>query len=169
MALSNVARRFINMMQRWNPLGDFDRVWGEMDRLLNDSFVRPRALPRFSYRPAIDLYDQGDELVFKAVLPGAKPEDIELSVEQNTLTIRGKFGYTLGEDEAKSATWYRREIGFGEFAETISLPVQVDSGRAEANFTDGILTLRIPKAEQARVRRIPVKASNEVELPISGE
>ena len=157
------------MMQRWNPLGDFERAWGEMDRLLNDSFVRTRSLPRFSFRPAIDLYDQGDELVFKAVLPGARPEDIELSVEQNALTIRGRFGYTLGEDQAKSATWYRREIGAGEFAETISLPVQVDSGRAEANFTDGILTLRIPKAEQARVRRIPVKASHEVELPASDE
>ncbi len=157
------------MMQRWSPLGDLDRMWGEMDRLLNDSFVRPRGVSRLGFRPAIDLYDQGDELVFKAVLPGAKPEDIELSVEQNTLTIRGKFGYTLGEDVAKSATWYRREIGSGEFAESISLPVQVDSGRAEANFSDGILTLRIPKAEQARVRRIPVKASNEVELPSGDE
>jgi HSP20 family protein len=148
---------------------DIERMWSEMDRLLSDSFIRPRSLTRFGFRPAIDLYDQDDELILKAIVPGAKPEDIELSVEQNTLTIRGKFGYTLNEDEAKGVTWYRREIGSGEFAETISLPVPVDSDRAEANFTDGVLTLRIPKAEQARARRIPVKASTEIELPVSAD
>lgn len=157
------------MMQRWNPMVDIERMWSEMDRLLSDSFIRPRSLTRFGFRPAIDLYDQDDELILKAIVPGAKPEDIELSVEQNTLTIRGKFGYTLNEDEAKGVTWYRREIGSGEFAETISLPVPVDSDRAEANFTDGVLTLRIPKAEQARARRIPVKASTEIELPVSAD
>jgi len=157
------------MMQRWNPVGDFDRVWGEMDRLLNDSLTRTRTSPRFSFRPAMDLYDQGDEIVFKAVLPGATPENIELAVEQNTLTIRGKFGYTLSEDEAKGVHWYRREIGTGEFAETIVLPAQVDSERAEARFADGILTLRIPKASQARARRIPVKTTSEIELPVTNE
>jgi len=155
------------MIQRWNPLGEFDRVWGEMDRLLNDSFTRSPLSSRFTFRPAMDLYDDGDEIVFKAVLPGARPENIDLAVEQNTLTIRGQFGYRLGEDEAKSATWYRREIGFGKFAETLSLPVPVDSEHAEAHFADGILTLRMPKAVQARVRRVPVKSANEVELPIT--
>ena len=154
------------MMQRWNPLGDFDRVWGEMDRLLNDSLTRTRTAPRFSFRPAMDLYEQGDEVVFKTVLPGAKPENIELVIEQTTLTICGQFGYTLGEDEAKGATWYRRQIGFGDFAETITLPVAVDSEHAEAHFADGILTLRMPKADHARVRRIPVKSSSEAELPV---
>jgi len=155
------------MMQRWNPLGEFDRVWGEMDRLVNDSITRARTAPRYAFRPAMDLYDQGDELVFKAVLPGANPEKIELSVEQNTLTIRGTFGYTLSEDEAKGTTWYRREIGSGQFAETIGLPAPVDSEHAEAQFTDGILTLRLPKAEQVRMRRIPVKSSSEAELEMT--
>ena len=156
------------MMQRWNPLGDFDRVWGEMDRLLNDSFARPRSLPR-------SASDRRSICMIRAKSSSSRPccrapsEGYRAVGRAEYADDSGKFGYTLGEDEAKGATWYRREIGFGEFAETISLPVQVDSGRAEANFTDGILTLRIPKAEQARVRRIPVKPSHEVELPVSGE
>lgn len=149
------------MMQRWSPFTDIDRVWDEMDRLLGESLPRVRPSMRAgSFRPAMDLYDQGDELVFKAVIPGARSEDIELSVEQNTLTIRGRFGYTLDADAAKSTTWYRREIGSGQFAESVTLPVPVDSERAEARFEDGILTLMLPKAEQARTRRIPVRSPN---------
>lgn len=156
------------MLQRWSPFGDIDRVWDEMDRLLGESFPRVRPSARMgSYRPTMDLYDQGDELVFKAVIPGAHSEDIELSVEQNTLTIRGRFGYTLSPEEAKNTTWYRREIGSGQFAESVTLPVPIDSERAEARFEDGILTLKLPKAEQARTRRIPVKSSNILEEPSS--
>lgn len=91
-------------------------------------------------------------------MPGANPEDIEVSIEQNALTIRGRYGYQLSEDEAKKVTWYRREIGMGEFAETFTLPAPVDADHAEASFADGILTLTLPKAEQARIKRIPVQA-----------
>lgn len=152
------------MLQRWSPFGDIDRVWDEMDRLLGESFPRVRPSGRMgTFRPAMDLYDKGEELYFKAVIPGARPEDIELSVEQNTLTIRGRFGYTLTEDESKGTTWYRREIGSGQFAESVTLPVPIDSEKAEAHFEDGILTLKLPKAEQARTKRIPVKASTMIE------
>ena len=152
------------MMQRWSPFNDIDRVWDEMDRLLGESFPRIRPSGRMgSYRPMIDVYEQGDEIVLKAVIPGARSEDIELSVEQNTLTIRGRYGYTLNPDDAQKTTWYRREIGTGQFAESVTLPVPVDSDKADARFEDGILTLSLPKAEQARTRRIPVKSSNMLE------
>lgn len=149
------------MLQRWSPFTDIDRVWDEMDRLLGESLPRVRTSSRMgTFRPAMDLYDEGDELIFKAVIPGARSEDIELSVEQNTLTVRGHFGYTLPDEVAKTTTWYRREIGSGQFAESVTLPVPIDSERAEARFEDGILTLKLPKAEQARTRRIPVKSSH---------
>jgi len=152
------------MLQRWSPFTDIDRVWDEMDRLIGESFPRVRPASRMgTFRPAMDLYDQGDELIFKAVIPGARSEDIELSVEQNTLTIRGRFGYTLNTDDAKKTTWYRREIGTGQFAESVTLPFPIDSERAEAHFEDGILTLSLPKAEQARTRRIPVKQAHVLE------
>lgn len=146
------------MIQRWNPMNDFERVWDEMDRMLTEGFTRGRGTSRgWSLRPAVDLYDTGDELVFRAMLPGARPDDIDLTIEQNTLTIKGRYGQTLQDESAKTATWYRREIVAGQFAESITLPVPVDAERAEANFEDGILTLTLPKAEQARVRRINVQ------------
>ncbi len=152
------------MLQRWSPFTDIDRVWDEMDRLLGEGFPRVRPSGRGgSFRPAMDLYDKGEELIFKAVIPGARPEDIELSVEQNTLTIRGRFGYAMTPEESKDLTWYRREIGAGQFAESITLPMPVDSEHAEAHFEDGILTLKLPKAEMARTRRIPVKSSTMLE------
>ena len=152
------------MLQRWSPFTDIDRVWDEMDRLLGEGFPRVRPSGRGgTFRPAMDLYEKGEELIFKAVIPGARPEDIELSVEQNTLTIRGRFGYAMNPDEAKNTTWYRREIGTGQFAESLTLPMPIDSEQAEAQFEDGILTLRLPKAEQARTRRIPVKSPNMIE------
>ncbi len=152
------------MLQRWSPFTDIDRVWDEMDRLLGEGFPRGRQAGRMgSFRPAMDLYDKGEELIFRAVIPGAHPEDIELSVEQNTLTIRGRFGYAINPEEAKNTTWYRREISAGQFAESLTLPVPIDSENAEAHFENGILTLKLPKAEQARTRRIPVKPANMLE------
>ena len=154
------------MLQRWSPFTDIDRVWDEMDR------SAWRVLPASPTVPAAwDTLQAGDGLctsramrsIFKAVIPGARSEDIELSVEQNTLTIRGRFGYALNTDDAQKTTWYRREIGAGQFAESVTLPVPVDSDKAEARFEDGILTLRLPKAEQARTRRIPVKQAHVLE------
>jgi len=149
------------MLERWNPVADMERLWNEMDRIFEEAFgrtARPLASRVLSYRPATDIYDTGEALVVKVAVPGAKPEDLEVSFEQNTLTIRGHYGYHLSEDEAKKVTWYRREIGTGQFAESFTLPVPVDTEHAEATFADGILTLTLPKAEQARIKRIPVHA-----------
>jgi HSP20 family protein len=148
------------MMERWSPFTEMERVWSEFDRLFNEAFGRTRSLVArpWAYRPAADIYDTGEAIVVRVAVPGASPDDFEVSIEQNALSIRGRYGYQLSEDEAKKATWYRREIGTGEFAETFTLPAPVDAEHAQASVADGVLTLTLPKAEQARVRRIPVQA-----------
>lgn len=147
------------MLQRWNPVNEIERMWDEMDRVLTDSFVRPRTAARaWTFRPAIDVYDSGEQVVVRAILPGATSEDIDLTIEQNTLTLRGRFGHTASDESHSDVTWYRREIGSGQFAESFTLPVPVDAENATASFENGILTLTLPKAEQARTRRIPVQA-----------
>ena len=147
------------VMQRWNPMSEFERMWDEMDRMFTDAFRRGQAGPRtWTLRPPIDVYDSGEQLVVRAAVPGAQPEDIDIAIEQNTLSIRGRVGYTLPEEERERATWYQRGIASGEFSETITLPVPVDTERAQASFEHGILTLTLPKAAEARVRRIPVRA-----------
>jgi HSP20 family protein len=123
-------------------------------------FERPLARARLvAWRPATDVYETGDALVIRLAVPGARPEDLEVTVEQNVVTIRGQYGYRLSEEEAKQATWYRREIASGEFAESITLPVPVNIEDAKATVENGIITLTFPKAEETRVKRIPIQVA----------
>lgn len=151
------------MLQRWNALSDFDRLWNDIDRLFSERAGRSRAaFPVSGFRPAIDLYDADDQLVVKAAIPGAKPEDLKLSLEQSVLTIQGSYGYLLPEEESRNITWYRQEVGHGQFVESISLPVPVNAEQIQATFDDGILTVRLPKAEQARTKSIPIQSAKAV-------
>jgi len=148
------------MLERWNPVAEAERMLSEMNRLMSEVLERPLIRARaLAWRPATDVYETADALVIRLAVPGAKPEDLEVTVEQNVVTIRGKYGYRLSEDEAKQATWYRREIATGEFAESITLPVPVNLEGAKATVENGIVTLTFPKAEEARVKRIPVQIS----------
>lgn len=156
------------MLQRWNPINEFERVWDEMDRMLSEGVSRPRNANRgWTFRPPIDLYDTGDEFVLRAMIPGARSEDLEVSINQNTLSIQGRFGQPTGIQEGQHVTWYRREIVTGQFNESLTLPVPVDSDATSASFEDGILTLTLPKADQARVRRISIQSPKEVEATSS--
>ncbi len=150
------------MLERWNPVAEMERVMSEMNRLMSEVFERPLLRARnVAWRPATDVYETGDALVIRLAVPGARPEDLEVTVEQNVVTIRGRYGYRLSEDEAKQATWYRREIATGEFAESITLPVPVKVEEAKATVENGIVTLSFPKAEEARVKRIPVQVTQQ--------
>lgn len=151
------------MLQRWNPWSDFDRLWNDIDRLFSERASRPHTPIQISgFRPAIDLYDADDHLVVKAVIPGARAGDLKLSLEQNVLTMQGTYGYVLPEEEARHITWYRQEIGHGQFVESISLPAPVNADQVQATFEDGILTLQLPKAEQARAKSIPIQTAKSV-------
>jgi HSP20 family protein len=147
------------MVMRLHPWTEFTRLFDEMDRVFGESMEGGRATP-FSrgYRPAIDLYDTGEEFVIHALLPGTQPDDLDVSIEQNTLHISGSFGYEVPEEQARQWTWYRREIGTGTFSQNVTLPAPVDSDRIEAHLEWGVLTLRLPKAEQARTRRIEINS-----------
>jgi HSP20 family protein len=148
------------MLERWNPVAEAERMLTEMNRLMSEVLERPLARARLvAWRPATDVYETGDALVIRLAVPGARPEDLEVTVEQNVVTIRGQYGYRLSEEEAKQATWYRREIASGEFAESITLPVPVNIEDAKATVENGIITLTFPKAEEARVKRIPIQVA----------
>jgi HSP20 family protein len=152
------------MVTRWSPFADMDRMFDEMDRMMTNRIGHNRGVSRNrGYRPAMDVYDAGEEIVVKALIPGASPEDLEISLEQNTLTIKGTLGYDISSDQADQVTWYQREIGFTEWAETIQLPTPIDADAAQAGFEHGILTLTLPKAEQARIKRIPVQSTRELQ------
>jgi HSP20 family protein len=150
------------MVDRWTPLLDVQQMMNEMDRVFGDRTIRGRGRQR-SYRPAMDVFDSGDAIVVKLLIPGASPDDLDISLEQNTLTIKGVIGYALSEDQERQVTWYQREIGYHEWAESVQVPTPVDADQTTADFENGILTLTLPKAEQARVKRIPVQSTRQIE------
>jgi len=145
------------MIDRRRHPRDADRLLDDMEQLLIEGVARARGLPRrLMGRLAIDLYDTGADLVVKALIPGARPEDVDLSVDQNTLLLQGRLGYPIDDVEARRVTWHHREIPSGEFAETVPLPAPVEADRATASFADGILTLTLPKEARVRSKRIRV-------------
>ena len=146
------------MLDRINPPRDVERLLDDVDRLVADVIGHARAFSRrHGLRPAMDLYDTGTEFVLKVLIPGARPEDINVAIEKNAVTLQGRYGYVMDEDEADRVVWRRREIGPGQFAEAVPLPVDVEGDRATAVFADGILTLTVPKIAQARSQRVPVR------------
>lgn len=104
--------------------------------------------------PAINVWDEGEELVAEAELPGLKGEDLDVSVVGSELTVKGERKSTA-ED---GTSYHRRERGTGSFTRVLRLPVEVDANRVQAALRDGVLTIRMPKAEAAKPRKINVQA-----------
>ena len=142
-------------LTRWEPMNEIMSLRQAMDQLFDDAFTRPVSLSGVSASPAIDLYQDNDNVVVKAALPGLKAEDVEISVTGDTLSLRGEYKQ---ESEKKDATYHIREQRYGAFDRTIRLPSEVQTNKAEANFEDGILTITLPKAETVKPKMINIKA-----------
>jgi HSP20 family protein len=126
-----------------------------MDRLFDDAFMRPSTLMGRDWQaPAVDMYQTDDEVIINAALPGIKPDDVQISVTGEVLTIKGE---TKHEEESKQKTYHMREQRWGSFERTIMLPTEVKADKAEASFEDGVLTIRLPKAEEVKPKTITVK------------
>lgn len=141
-------------LTRWDPFGDMRTT---MDRLFDEGFSRPwRLIPTSGETEAtvpVEVSETDDALEVKASLPGAKPEDVEVTIQNDVLTIKATHEE---KTEEKKKDFYRREIRYGSFQRALSLPVSVDSDKAEATFSNGILELKLPKAEAVRPKQIKV-------------
>ena len=147
---------------RWEPFREMMSLRDAMDRLFEDSFVRP-----WSFRGdhgvmglPLDMYQTADDVVVKATLPGVKPEEVDISISGDTLTIKGEH---KEEQEVKEEDYFHKERRCGTFSRSVVLPVQVKSDKAEAVFENGILTLTLPKAEEVKPKQIKVKAKAVLE------
>jgi len=131
--------------------------WSGFDRLasLQDEVNRYFEAPATGWVPALDLYDEKESFVAIVELPGMKREDIHLTLHDGTLTVSGERSYENGEQEGKT---FRRERSFGKFERTVGLPSLVDSSKVTASYKDGVLTVTLPKAEEAKPRQIAVNA-----------
>jgi HSP20 family protein len=150
---------------RWDPFQDTISLRQAMDRLLEDSFVRPfsREAGGEAGRAAtlpVDLYETPDTLVVKARIPGVNPEDVEVNIHGDNLTIKAELRSDAALDEAKNWTWYRHELYHGAIGRSVSLPTLIQPEKAEATFRNGELSLVLPKAEEVKPRSIKIKTAS---------
>jgi HSP20 family protein len=128
-----------------------------MDRLFEDSFVRPRGrLATIDGRGtlALDVFESDDDVTVHASIPGVKLEDIDIFVTGETLTIKGEMGE---EKKEKTGNYHLRERRYGAFQRAINLPTMVNADEAQATFEHGVLTLTLPKVEAVKLKSIKVK------------
>jgi HSP20 family protein len=140
---------------RWDSMRDAAVLQDRMSRMLESFYGRPQEdLTRGAWAPAVDIYSNGQhEIVLKAELPDMKEEEIELAVENNTLTLRGekKLDREVAEDQ-----FHRIERSYGSFARTFALPPTVDAEKVSAEYKAGVLTVRLPLREEAKPKQIKV-------------
>ena len=146
----------------WEPFSDLVSLRDAMDRLFEESFIRPPSsrllVPWGTEHLAVDIIETEDEVVVKTAVPGVKPEDIDISIRDDTLTIKGE---TKMEEKVEKANLIRQERRYGAFSRTVGLPAGLSVDDAEAIFENGVLTLRIPKREESKPKIIKVKTSRK--------
>jgi len=132
----------------------------ELDRLFND-FVGPRNLfarwggegLRDTWMPAVDIQETETEFKFIAELPGLNKDNVEITLENNLLTLSGGREFS---DEEEQKNYHRIERAYGTFSRSFTLPSQVDSSKVDAHFADGLLTVTVPKSEESKPRKIKI-------------
>jgi HSP20 family protein len=131
----------------------FEELQRELESMLGATFAPAAQSPGLA--PPVNVFDAGEAYVVKAEVPGLQPEQLEISVEEETLTLRGGRTFSVTEH----AAYHRRERGEGKFRRVVRLPSRIASADAKAQYRDGVLTVTIPKAKEARPRRVDVQAA----------
>ncbi len=144
---------------RWNPVHHPADLFNEFDRL----FGRPTQTQRpLSYRQAenwglaLDVAENEDGYIVKASVPGINPDDLEITLEDNVLTVKGEVE---NDEQFEKEQYHLRERRYGRFSRSIKFPVMVNGDSVNANYNMGILTLDIPKAEEVKPKRITINAN----------
>ncbi len=155
-------------LTRFDPFSEIISLRQAMDRLFDDSVVAPltwRSVEGDStVAPALDVHQTADEIVVSASLPGVKPEDVKIILTGQTLQISGEF---KADEEVKRDQYLYRERRYGSFNRQLQLPVRVQGEKANATFDNGVLTLRIPKAEDVKPKQIQIKAGESEPVTVT--
>lgn len=139
-------------LTRWNPWDELVRLREEMSRFL-DNTPLPSLWRGEGWQPSLDVYEQGNEIVVKADLPGLDPKDVEVRVFPDLVTLRGE---SRQEEAVERPGYYHRERRYGSFFRQVRLPARVIAEDAKATFKNGVLEVRIPKAEKEEDRGFKV-------------
>ena len=143
------------LFDNWSPFFDVAKTLEEMDRIFG-AVGRPiglRSVPRGTF-PAINIYSQGDDAILTAEIPGVKSDDMELTVLGDSVTLKGE----RKEQTKKEERFYRKERPMGTFSRTVTLPDPVDPSSVKATYNNGVLTVQMSKAKEAKARKIKIKS-----------
>ncbi len=147
-------------LMKWAPQKEIER-W--FDEFLEEPFFPRmwRKFPRWrrlkeleEISPSVDMFDKKDEIVVKADIPGVDKENINISLSENTITIKGEM---KREEEVKEEDYYYAERSYGSFSRTLNLPTKVQADKVKASFKNGILEVHLPKAEEAKPKEVKVE------------
>ena len=145
---------------RWEPTRELATLRDRMDRQFSDALSRnwggEEDLAKGVWIPPVDVFETPESIVLKADLPEVNKDEVDISIENNTLTIKGERKM---EEAVKEKNFYRMERSYGSFSRSFTLPPTVAGDKAEASFHDGVLTLTLPKREESKPRQIKVKVS----------
>lgn len=143
---------------RWTPSREFSSLWNAFDRMFEDSYMTPPEEQARSWGLALDVAENANAYVVKASVPGVKPEDIEVTLEKNVLTISGESR----ADESINTEEYRlRERRYGTFSRSLRFPAEVNSDSIDASYENGVLTLTVPKSEAVKPRKIEIQVAKK--------
>ena len=141
---------------KWDPFRDLISIQDRMNRLFEQTLTRSRGeegVSATTWTPAVDIYETADMIVMKAELPGVAREDIQIQIDGNTLTLRGERRFAK---DVQEESYLRIERAYGSFHRAFTLPAGVQQDRVRALFKDGVLELSLPKAEEAKPKKIAI-------------
>jgi HSP20 family protein len=147
-------------VSRWDPFQDLLAIQDEMNQLFGRAYgqggqARSQAQGERMWAPALDISERKDAYVVTVEVPGIKAEDLDITLEDGLLTIKGERRFT---QETSEQQFHRVERRYGGFRRSITLPAQVKADQIEASFEDGVLEVVVPKAEEAKPKKISVRA-----------
>lgn len=146
-------------MITYDPFRELRSLQDEVNRVFSSNLSRSgeTGLGRGAWNPSVDIFENKDQIVLEAELPGISPEDVNISIENNVLTIHGERRF---EKKDEGDNFHRVERSYGSFTRSFTLPPTVSSENVNANFDNGILRLELAKREEAKPRRIEIKAGS---------
>jgi len=158
----------MTVLTRWEPFREFSTLQGRVNRLFRESFNdagRDESLTTSSFAPAVDVYEDEHQVALKIEVPGIDEKDIDVRVENNTLTVHGERKI---EKEEKEENYRRVERHYGSFTRTFTLPQTVDTENVSATYDKGVLKITLPKKAEAKPKQIKVNAGPEKTLESKG-
>ena len=142
---------------RWNPWNEMPSIRDRFNRLFDDNLFpvdrSEKTLGLSAWNPSVDIYEDDDNIVIKAEIPGVEKDAIHVDVKGRVLTLKGE---RRNESEVKEDRFYRREMSYGRFERAFTLPAEADPEKIKADFKDGVLKVKVPKPEEHKPRQITV-------------